>query len=141
MNIRNAGPGDAPGLAELLSELGYPADIQRVARRLERLRADPDSRLLVAAEDGALLGFAGLHVLPLVEHDELGCVLTAIVVAERARRLGVGRRLAAAVEQEARARGCNTVVLGSAERRSDAHAFYEALGFRYTGRRYAKQLG
>ncbi|MBD0347999.1 MAG: GNAT family N-acetyltransferase [Thermoleophilia bacterium] len=141
MNIRNAGPGDAPGLAELLGELGYPADIQRVARRLERLLADPASRLLVAAENGALLGFAGLHVLPLVEHDELGCVLTAIVVAERARRLGVGRRLAVAVEQEARARGCNRVVLGSAERRADAHAFYEALGYRYTGRRYAKQLG
>ncbi len=141
MNIRNAGPGDAPGLAELLSKLGYPADIQRVARRLERLLADPASRLLVAAENGALLGFAGLHVLPLAEHDELGCVLTAIVVAERARRLGVGRRLAVAVEQEARSRGCNRVVLGSAERRSDAHAFYEALGYRYTGRRYAKQLG
>jgi hypothetical protein len=28
----------------------------------------------------------------------------------------------------------------AAHRRADAHAFYEALGYEHTGRRYAKQL-
>jgi hypothetical protein len=31
--------------------------------------------------------------------------------------------------------------LTTAERRSDAHAFYERLGFERTGRRYAKRFG
>jgi hypothetical protein len=28
----------------------------------------------------------------------------------------------------------------AAHRRADAHAFYEALGYEHTGRRYAKKL-
>jgi len=32
------------------------------------------------------------------------------------------------------------MVLNTAHRRADAHAFYEALGYEHTGRRYAKQL-
>jgi len=30
--------------------------------------------------------------------------------------------------------------LNTAHRRADAHAFYEALGYEHTGRRYAKKL-
>ena len=44
------------------------------------------------------------------------------------------------LEQEARARGGKTMVLNTAHRRSDAHAFYESLGYEHTGRRYAKNL-
>lgn len=88
-----------------------------------------------------MAGFAGLYVLPLVESDEPGCVFSALVVGERFRRLGVGARLADAIEAEARARGGKKLVLSSAHRRADAHAFYEARGYEHTGRRYAKVLG
>ena len=45
-----------------------------------------------------------------------------------------------AVENEARERGGRYLVLNTAHRRSDAHAFYEALGYEHTGRRYMKEL-
>jgi N-acetylglutamate synthase-like GNAT family acetyltransferase len=140
VDIRDARPGDAEAIAALLGELGYPSDGAAVRRRLGRIRSDASSRLFVAETDGDIAGLAGLQVLPLIEHDEVGCMLTAIVVAERYRRRGIGVELVATVEREARYRGCSRLVLGSAERRTDAHAFYEALGFETTGRRFVKAL-
>jgi GNAT superfamily N-acetyltransferase len=138
--IRQARPADAEGIAGLLSELGYPADAARVKRRLERIAADPSSELFVAEVNSEVAGLGGLHVLPLVEHDEVGCMLTAMVVAAKHRRRGIGAELVGAVEREARSRGCSRLVLGSADRRADAHAFYESLGFQATGRRFVKEL-
>lgn len=138
--IRDGRPADAAAIADLLAELGYPAEAARVERRLERIAADPGSRLFVAEVNGEIAGLGGLHMLPLVEHDELGCMLTAMVVRADHRRQGVGAELVGAVEREARSRGCSRLVLGSADRREDAHAFYESLGFEATGRRFVKTL-
>lgn len=138
--IRHADPADAAAIADLLGELGYPAEAAPVQRRLERIAHDASSTLFVAEVDGELAGLGGLHVLPLVEHDELGCMLTAMVVGAEHRRQGIGAELVRAVERDARSRGCNRLVLGSADRRLDAHAFYESLGFEATGRRFVKAL-
>jgi GNAT superfamily N-acetyltransferase len=138
--IRDAGPADAAAVTELLGELGYPAEAAPVQRRLERIADDPSSKLFVAEVNGDIAGLGGLHVLPLVEHDELGCMLTAMVVGAEHRRQGIGAELLGAVEREARSRGCSRLVLGSADRRADAHAFYESLGFEATGRRFVKAL-
>jgi GNAT superfamily N-acetyltransferase len=138
--IREARRSDAAAIAGLLSELGYPAEAAQVERRLDRIADDPSSRLFVAEANGDLAGLGGVHVLPLVEHDEVGCMVTAMVVGAQHRRRGIGTELVRAVEREARSRGCNRLVLGSADRRADAHAFYESLGFEATGRRFVKTL-
>ena len=109
-------------------------------RRLERLGASAADRLFVADHNGAVVGFAGIHVSPSFEYDRDAAKVSAIVVDERHRRSGVGRALLAAVETEARARGCELVFLTTAERRDDAHEFYRRLGWEETGRRFAKML-
>jgi ribosomal protein S18 acetylase RimI-like enzyme len=76
----------------------------------------------------------------LVEHDEPGCEVAGLVVDERFRRRRIGELLMEALEREARARGGKTMVLNTAHRRADAHAFYESLGYGHTGRRYARDL-
>jgi GNAT superfamily N-acetyltransferase len=138
--IRDARRADAEAIAGLLGELGYPADAAQVERRLERIAGDPSARLFVAEISGEVAGLGGLHVLPIVEHDDVDCMLTAMVVGADHRRQGIGTELIGAVELEARSRGCRRVVLGSADRRADAHAFYESLGFEATGRRYVRAL-
>ena len=77
---------------------------------------------------------------PSLEYDEPAGKLAALVVDEARRGTGVGRALVEAIEAEARARGCGILFVTTAERRADAHAFYERLGLEYTGRRYAKTL-
>jgi GNAT superfamily N-acetyltransferase len=140
VTVREAQPRDAAAVAVLLGELGYPSTPEQAAERIERIAGDPSTRLVVAELDGDVAGFGVLHVQNLVERDEPGCEVAGLVVGERFRRRGVGELLMQALEDEARARGGKTVVLNTAHRRSDAHAFYEALGYEHSGRRYAKPL-
>ena len=136
MEVRRAAPRDVPGLAVLLEQLGYPASLEALEGRLERL----DSDLYVADDGGELLGLAALQVMHVLQHDAPSARLTALVVREDARGRGVARALVAAVESAARAAGCERLHVTTANHRADAHAAYRALGFEDTGRRYAKTL-
>ena len=142
MRIREAGSADAPAMSALLTELGYPADLARVAARVEELERDPASLLLVAEADGDVVGLASATTIPLLHEDGRWCRLSALVVTEERRRGGAGRRLVEEVEARARARGCRYLEVTSGERpeRAAAHAFYEALGLEQVSKRYLKEL-
>jgi len=141
VTIRQATVRDADAVAALLGELEYPSTPAQAAARLERLTGDPTTWLFVAEVGSELAGLGALHVQNLVERDEPGCQVAALVVGQRFRRRGIGELLMQALEDEARRRGGRVMVLNTAHRRADAHAFYEALGYEHTGRRYAKKLG
>jgi GNAT superfamily N-acetyltransferase len=138
--IREATPNDAPDIAALLDELGYPSSAAQAAERLERIAADPSTWVIVAEVESELAGLGALHVQNLVERDEPGCQVAGLIVGQRFRHRGIGELLMQALEDEARRRGGKVMVLNTAHRRADAHAFYEALGYAHTGRRYKKQL-
>ena len=142
MRIRDARPEDAPALAALLAELGYPDAVEPLRARLGAFTADSASFVLVAAEADGLLGLASASVVPLLHEDGSWCRLSALVVGERSRRAGIGRKLVAEVEARARAAGCRYLEVTSGERpeREAAHAFYEALGLEQVSRRYLKEL-
>jgi GNAT superfamily N-acetyltransferase len=141
IGLREARVGDAASLASLLTELGYPTSEQQASARLAKLHAEPETRVLVAEDvGGELVGLAGVRAENLLEHDRPAARLIALVVAESHRRHGIARMLVDAAEAEARARGCSRIVLTSADRRDDAHAFYVAAGYEQTGRRFAKEL-
>jgi GNAT superfamily N-acetyltransferase len=140
VRVREARPGDAPAATALLGELGYPAAPDAVQERIERLLSSDADHLIVADVDGEVAGLASLHVSLALEYDEPAGKLSAIVVDERFRRRGVGAALADAIEAEARRRGCGLLFVTTNERRKDAHAFYRAIGFEETGRRFAKPL-
>lgn len=140
-SVREVRVQDAEAVAALLGELDYPSTPEQAAERLERIAADPSTWVIVAEVDAEIAGLGALHVQNLVERDEPGCEVAGLVVGDRFRRQGVGEALMEALEDEARRRGGKIMVLNTAHRRADAHAFYEALGYEHTGRRYAKDLG
>lgn len=137
--IRDARASDATAIAELLGELGYPASEAAVASRLERLVIVGD-RVVVAEVDRGVVGLAHLHVSPTIEHERPAGRLGALVVSESHRGQGIGRQLVETLETEATARGCAVFFVMTAERRNDAHAFYESVGLDRTGRRYGRTL-
>lgn len=142
--IRSATRADTPALAPLLGELGYPVDSAELETRMTRMLARDDEIILIAERRGGgplpALGLLALHVFPVLAYSEDLAMIMALVVAEQARGLGVGRRLVSSAESLARERGASRLMVTTHLRRADAHAFYERLGFDFTGRRYLKTL-
>ena len=139
LTIRDARLEDSAQIAALLEQLGYPTTAAAVVSRLERLRIVGDRIVVAEAEDG-VVGLAHLQVTPALERDRPAAKIAALVVDEAQRGRGVGRALVEELEAEARVRGCDLLFLTTAERRGDAHAFYERIGLEQTGRRYSRTL-
>jgi GNAT superfamily N-acetyltransferase len=140
LTIREAAASDADALARLCTQLGYPSASAAMPSRLSRLNADGCASALVATQDGEAVGLATVHLRHALNHATPLAQLSLLVVDERARGRGIGRALVAAVEAWARERGCHRIVVTTALHRSDAHRFYERIGYVHTGRRYGKDF-
>ena len=138
--LREATAADAPAIADLLTQLGYPTTEAQAAARLGRILPAPDWVTLLVEEDGRVLGFGGLQVSASYEHDTPVARIVAMVVDEAARRKGIGAALVRALEARATDMGAGKIVVTSASRRADAHAFYEKLGYERTGLRFGRGL-
>ncbi|GIV84352.1 MAG: hypothetical protein KatS3mg052_1359 [Candidatus Roseilinea sp.] len=85
---------------------------------------------VVARLAGQLVGTGAL----LPEGERIGRIVR-MSVARRHRRCGIGARILQALLDEARARGCRTIVLETTETWEDAIAFYLKHDFRIVARR------
>jgi GNAT superfamily N-acetyltransferase len=141
LTTRDASPSDAPALADLLAHLGYPVAPADLPARMARFVTIGNGRVLVATIDGSIAGFAAIDLTCPIHHAAPVMHISAFAVSPAARRKGVGRALLVAVERAARDKGCRRMVVTSAEPRADAHQFYTAAGWAYTGRRFGKEVG
>jgi GNAT superfamily N-acetyltransferase len=101
--------------------------------RWHALLGDPAVTMLLAEEDGELLGFSACGA----SRDEdaaptVGEVRSFFVAAGRWRQ-GVGRTLMPAVLDSLRERGCTEATVWSFEGNDRANAFYEQHGFERDG--------
>lgn len=137
--IRDARPGDAPALAGLIAELGYPWSEGEIAARLTPMLAAGEPPL-VWEEDGAPIGVLVWHVTPTLHRAGGVGRIVMFVVTEAARGRGVGRAMMAEAEARFRARGCVMAEVTSNIRREQAHGFYAGLGYERTSYRFGKAL-
>lgn len=140
LHIRRATADDAVAIAQLVTQLGYPASAPDIPARLARLAGNDRGAVLLAQRGDAVVGLATVHVLTVINRPSDVAWLTALVVEESARGSGVGRALVASVERFARDSGCERLSVTTHERRADARAFYTRLGLEQTGRRFGKML-
>jgi GNAT superfamily N-acetyltransferase len=127
--IRDIKSEDSARVAELLTQLGYPATTDDVAQRLAYWLGDPLSRILVAERNAQVIGSLSLHAIPYLERTGRWARVESLVVDSAARRSGVARSLLQAAEGTARQWGCLAMEITSARNRGDAHAFYKQLGY------------
>ncbi len=131
---RGVTAADAPALAQLADQLGYPVSALEVLGRLERLlerqRHGDRERVIVAEGPQALvLGWTSCRLCE-PPHEPAHVEIAGFVVDRSARRQGVGRALMEAVAVWGREQGVRSIHLGANVIREDAHGFYAALGFR-----------
>jgi GNAT superfamily N-acetyltransferase len=139
LKIRDAKAADAPALARLIRLLDHDVDENGVRKRLAALNRQKLPQL-VATLDKAIVGLAGLDsMLPIHRNQPVGRI-TILVVAEDARRHGIGQRLIECAEDRLRKLGCGMVEVTSNDRLTEAHAFYRHMGYERTSFRFFKKL-
>jgi GNAT superfamily N-acetyltransferase len=129
LSIRSPKVSDAPRLAQLSGQLGYPASEADLARRLTYLLSRPEHHLLlVETAPGRVVGW--IHAAEQwVLESEPACEILGLVVDQSHRGQGVGRTLVAAVESWATARGLPAIKVRSNVARAESHQFYQRLGY------------
>jgi GNAT superfamily N-acetyltransferase len=143
--VRDARPDDWPRVKDLLAELGRPdvredPDEPRHREAFERYLARDDALALVAEDDGEIVGFVDVEFRQRLNFLTPQAWVPDLVVTERARGTGAGRRLLDEVERRAEERGCWGMSLESANWRDSSHAFYEHVGWADTGKSFTRSL-
>ena len=128
VTIRPATTADAPRLAALLTDEGYPAGETDLAARIERF-STPESHVLVAEAAGEVIGFVAFHLVPRFETDERFARIVALVVDPGVRERGIGKRLMADAERAAGAAGAAFLEVTSGHHRPEARKLFESLGY------------
>ena|ERR1700676_94949 len=142
VKIRRARISDAPQLAELSSQLGYPTTAAEITKRMRKLKPASQNALFVAeSPDAGVVGWAHISVTHLVEVGTRA-ELNGLIVAEGQRSLGAGACLLEAAEDWACQHGCPSMSVRSNVIRDRAHKFYERQGYEHykTQKAFRKKL-
>ncbi|MGZ6300328.1 MAG: N-acetyltransferase family protein [Candidatus Limnocylindria bacterium] len=121
-------PTDAPALAALAGELGYPTSAEAILGRLAALHPTEAAVIVSTDVDDVPTGWCHVEMRrTLVE--PLSALIVGLVIGDGHRSAGVGAELLGAVERWARARGCRQLVVATRVTRERAHRFYAREGF------------
>jgi L-amino acid N-acyltransferase YncA len=137
--IRAATEGDIPRILKLYEELvtstsqaetGRTPSLDDYRHIYEQVRAMPGHELIVAEENGEVIGTMVLLIVPNLSHSGLPwAVVENVVTDRRFQRQGIGRLMMEYAINRAREAGCYKLQLSSSKTRQEAHRFYESLGF------------
>jgi GNAT superfamily N-acetyltransferase len=142
VRIRRARISDAPQLAELSGQLGYPTTAAEITKRMRKLKPARQNALFVAeTAEAGVVGWAHVSVTHLVEVGTRA-ELNGLIVGEGQRSLGAGARLLEGAEDWARKQGCPSMSVRSNVIRGRAHKFYQRQGYEHykTQKAFRKQL-
>ncbi|MGN9755614.1 N-acetyltransferase family protein [Streptomyces sp. SD31] len=136
LEIRAAVADDVPAIVAMLADdpLGAqresPDDLTPYLAALERLSSDPNQHLVVAAREGRVVGTLQLTVIPgLSRKGATRSIIEGVRIHADERGSGLGTQLIEWAVAESRRQSCQLVQLTSDNTRTDAHRFYERLGF------------
>jgi GNAT superfamily N-acetyltransferase len=136
LEIRPAAPTDIPAVVAMLANdpLGAqresPDDLAPYRAAFQRLADDPNQHLVVAVRDAGVVGTLQLTVIPgLSRRGSTRSIIEGVRVHSDERGSGLGTQLIQWAVDESRRQNCQLVQLTSDATRTDAHRFYERLGF------------
>ena len=138
LTFRRAVLSDVPAIVEMLADdfLGSSreayetAGFGRYEAAFKEIDADPQQYLCVVEEGGEIVGTMQLSILAgLIQNGARRGQIEAVRVASDRRGRGIGEAMIRWAIEECRARGCSIVQLTTDRRRTDAHRFYDRLGF------------
>ena len=138
ITMRRARRDDVEAIVAMLADDPLGAARERIEdplpacyfRAFDVLERDPNIQLMVAEEEGVVVGCLQLCMLPgLSSQGASRALIEDVRVASHRRSRRIGERLVQWALSEARAKGCKLVELFTHHTRADAQRFYERLGF------------
>jgi GNAT superfamily N-acetyltransferase len=126
--VRFMNSQDGAAVAALLPHLGYSGSADQIRLRFDALSAWQDNIVLLAETDDRVVGLCQVHGVCLIASNGYAEVAALVVHAEYQRR-GIGKLLVERADSWATALGYERLRLRSGVHRTEAHLFYEALGF------------
>ncbi|MDO0913494.1 GNAT family N-acetyltransferase [Streptomyces sp. DT2A-34] len=136
LEIRAAVADDIPAIVGMLADdpLGAqresPHDLTPYLAALDQLSSDPNQHLVVAVREGRVVGTLQLTVIPgLSRKGATRSIIEGVRIHADERGSGLGTQLIEWAVAESRRQNCQLVQLTSDNTRTDAHRFYERLGF------------
>ncbi|MFJ1748932.1 GNAT family N-acetyltransferase [Streptomyces sp. NPDC088116] len=136
LEIRPAASDDIPAIVAMLADdpLGAqresPDDLTPYTAAFERLAHDPNQHVMVGVREGRVVGTLQLTVIPgLSRRGATRSIVEAVRIHADERGSGLGTALIEWAVDESRRQGCQLIQLTSDASRTDAHRFYERLGF------------
>lgn len=139
--IRAAGLADIPQLLALYKLLDIEPEpempIEQARQRFLDLALHPGHRIYVAEFEQKIVGtFALIFVGGLSHGARDACIVEDVVVAPEVQGAGIGKQMMRFAMEQCASGDCYKLVLSSHLQRSQAHQFYERLGFRKHGYSY-----
>ncbi|WP_405599832.1 GNAT family N-acetyltransferase [Streptomyces sp. NBC_01410] len=136
LDIRPAVLDDIPAIVAMLADdpLGAqresPDDLAPYTAAFERLSQDPNQIQAVAVRADQVVGTLQLTIIPgLSRRGSTRSIIEGVRIHADERGLGLGTRLIEWAIDESRRQNCQLVQLTSDASRTEAHRFYERLGF------------
>lgn len=136
LTIRPATEADVPAIVAMLADdpLGAtresPDDLTPYLAAVKRLTGDPNQHLVVAVRADRVVGTLQLTIVPgLSRKGATRSIIEGVRVHADERGGGLGTRFIEWAVEKSRAENCALVQLTSDVTRTDAHRFYERLGF------------
>ncbi len=138
IQFRLATRADVPAIVRLLAEDKLGSQRERFETPLpqayyaafEAIAADSHQELIVAELNGEVIGTLQLMYLPSLSYQGgTRAQVESVRVLQRLRSQGIGAEMMKWAIERARQRGCHMMQLTSHKSRTDAHRFYEKLGF------------
>lgn len=122
---------------------GKPILTIAIAKNIfKKMSQYPDYHLYVAKFGDEIIGsFAFLIMDNLAHFGSSSAIVEDVVVSEIYQSKGIGKTMMQFAMEKAREKGCYKMVLSSNQKRTDAHRFYENLGFEKHGFSFVVELG
>jgi len=145
LKIRLASEEDMPEIMKLIGQPDMSPDNRltsdEVSKLFKTITSTPFHRLYVVETENSIIGtFALITVQQLSHNGAKSMVIEDIVVSTEMQGRGIGKRIMNFAANEAQTNGCYKMILSSGNARTQAHNFYENLGYKRDGIRFAINL-
>ena len=132
---------DIEGIIPLQKQI-YRVDssADNAKKTLEELIDSPNCDVIVAKDEGKIVGSGLIFYLNNPGHATPFAFLEGIVVDDNVRGKGIGTALSKKAIELAKQKGCYKIIFTSGMDRKEIHQFYENLGFKKWGFEFRMDL-